>query len=65
MCIKTEFLWYYFYVAKSQMARWHINDYINNDYVNVINSIKMRYRGENSEQTENKKDEKLTSQNNR
>ena len=33
--------------------RWPDDNYMNNNYINVINSTKKRYRVENSEQTEN------------
>ena len=36
-----------------QNQRFPHDTYINNDFVNVINTTKMKYLGENSEQTGN------------
>ena len=36
-----------------QNHRWPDGTYVNNGYINVINSTKTIYRIENSEQTEN------------
>ena len=37
-----------------QNQTWPRGTYINSDFVNVINSTKMRYRSESSEETGNK-----------
>ena len=36
-----------------QNCRWPDGTYMNNDFINVINSIRKRYQTENSEKTKN------------